>query len=101
MPMDAFDAAYDAGVLRLRTPAADQAKSRKIAVRGGGAARKSAAETPWGGNPVVARRGGHAARSSPRSRGPGSPERRQCEDNFSPGPGKSVASKVEIKSRHG
>ncbi|MHA6757365.1 Hsp20/alpha crystallin family protein [Streptacidiphilus sp. PAMC 29251] len=35
-----IDAAYDAGVLTLRIPVAEQAKPRKIAISGGGAPRQ-------------------------------------------------------------
>lgn len=37
---DRIDATYDAGVLRLRIPVAEQAKPRKIAITGGGGGPK-------------------------------------------------------------
>jgi HSP20 family protein len=37
---DRIDAAYDAGVLRLRIPVAEQAKPRKISISGGSAAKE-------------------------------------------------------------
>ncbi|MFE9677217.1 Hsp20/alpha crystallin family protein [Streptomyces sp. NPDC006259] len=37
---DRIDAAYEAGVLRLRIPVAEQAKPRKIAISGGGSRKQ-------------------------------------------------------------